>query len=210
MKTKLIYPVVMVVLATACGGRDGARAGDQQQFESVQEGSAAGVTSTIHGPGETLPPLTGTNADTTTAFTLNPAAVGALPQQPAPPMGGTLPSSDPYGGAAAPPMYSASRGTTASPAPAPRPSAPRQQAQQQASPAPTQPQEAQPSEPSTNTATAEQTDTAVTPPAPPTNTAPPPSEATKPQEEKPKADEPQEQQDQEQAEEPPPPPPPTR
>lgn len=56
----------------ACGGRDQASP-SQQQYETVQEGSASGVTSTIHGPGETIPPMTGTNADTTSAFTINPA-----------------------------------------------------------------------------------------------------------------------------------------
>ena len=44
----------------------------------MQEGSASGVTSTINGPGETTPPLTNTNVDTTTNFTLptNPAPLG--------------------------------------------------------------------------------------------------------------------------------------
>ncbi len=42
----------------------------QQQYDVVQEGSASGVTSTINGPGETTPPLTNTNADTTTNFTI--------------------------------------------------------------------------------------------------------------------------------------------
>jgi hypothetical protein len=73
MKNRLIYPMVLVLFAGACGGRGGAQgAAAGQQYETVQEGSAAGVTSTIHGPGETLPPITGTNADTTTDFALNP------------------------------------------------------------------------------------------------------------------------------------------
>lgn len=79
MKSKLIYPMVLVLFAAACGGKSGARGAAQQQYETVQEGSAAGVTSTIQGPGETLPPITGTNADTTTAFALNPNAV-PMPQ----------------------------------------------------------------------------------------------------------------------------------
>jgi hypothetical protein len=50
----------------------------QQDYQTVQEGSASGVTSTINAPGETPPPLTNTNADTTTNFTLptNPAPLG--------------------------------------------------------------------------------------------------------------------------------------
>lgn len=91
MKTKFIYPLVasVVLLGAACRGDGGAKA-SQQQYESVQEGSAAGVTSTIHGPGEIVPPLTGTNADTTTAFTLNQNPV---PTTAAPPgsVAGTFP-----------------------------------------------------------------------------------------------------------------------
>ena len=50
----------------------------QQQYQTVQEGSASGVTSTINAPGETAPPLTNTNVDTTTNFTLpnNPNPLG--------------------------------------------------------------------------------------------------------------------------------------
>jgi hypothetical protein len=51
---------------------------NQQDYQTVQEGSASGVTSTINAPGETTPPLTNTNVDTTTNFTLptNPAPLG--------------------------------------------------------------------------------------------------------------------------------------
>jgi hypothetical protein len=50
----------------------------QQQYQTVQEGSASGVTSTINAPGETAPPLTNTNVDTTTNLTLpiNPNPLG--------------------------------------------------------------------------------------------------------------------------------------
>src|SRR5688500_4898757 len=63
MKTNLIYPLIAAMLLTgaACRG-DRKTAANQQSYETVQEGSAAGVTSTIHGPGEIVPPLTGTNA----------------------------------------------------------------------------------------------------------------------------------------------------
>jgi hypothetical protein len=73
MNTKLMYGLLLVALSVSCGGRDSARS--QQQYETVEEGSAAGVTSTIHGPGETLPPITGTNADTTSGRT--PGNAGA-------------------------------------------------------------------------------------------------------------------------------------
>jgi hypothetical protein len=51
---------------------------NQQDYQTVQEGSASGVTSTINAPGETAPPLTNTNVDTTTNFTLptNPNPLG--------------------------------------------------------------------------------------------------------------------------------------
>jgi hypothetical protein len=51
---------------------------NQQQYQTVQEGSASGVTSTINAPGETAPPLTNTNVDTTTNLTLpiNPNPLG--------------------------------------------------------------------------------------------------------------------------------------
>ena len=60
---KLFLSMSALLLAAACGGNDGVARADQQNYEIVQEGSANGVTSTIQGPGETLPPLTGTNAD---------------------------------------------------------------------------------------------------------------------------------------------------
>src|SRR5215210_6227604 len=70
---KLIGVVTVAAFLAACGGNSAKRSG--HEYEVVQEGSASGVTSTIQGPGETLPPITGTNSDTTTAFTINPNAV---------------------------------------------------------------------------------------------------------------------------------------
>jgi hypothetical protein len=93
MKSELIYCMVLVMGAIGCGGRNGARnAAAQQQYETVQEGSADGVTSTLHGPGETLPPITDTNVDTTTNFALNPTypppmtSASSLPPPPRPVM----------------------------------------------------------------------------------------------------------------------------
>ena len=85
MKNKLAYPLILGLLVAACGNDRGRR--NAAGYETVQEGSASGVTSTIHGPGEVLPPITDTNADTTSAFTLDPNAVPPptqLSPQPAP------------------------------------------------------------------------------------------------------------------------------
>jgi hypothetical protein len=175
MKSKLIYPMVLVLFATACGGRNGARGtAAQQQYETVQEGSAAGVTSTIHGPGETLPPITGTNADTTTDFALNPGAVP--PPQPQATVGG-LPPMQAYP-SSVPPMSplptAVARPSSTTPTPVARQASP--QPQPQAEPQPTQPQPAEPTagpaenEPATDTATtappAQTNTTATAPPAP--------------------------------------------
>ncbi|HYK00946.1 MAG TPA: hypothetical protein VE974_04265 [Thermoanaerobaculia bacterium] len=208
MKSKLIYPIVVVVFAAACGGdgEDGKTVAGQQ-YETVQEGSAAGVTSSIAGPGETLPPITNTNADTTSAFALDPNAASMSPQPsgavagtmppPSQPVysGGMSPSYNPSPRAASPapqrqtyvppPMTSSTR-----PAPQPPPA-------QNTAPQPVE----EPAEgPAPDTDTSATTNTA--PPPPPTNTAPPPSE--KPKQAEPEQEEPQ---DEEPAEEPPPPPP---
>jgi hypothetical protein len=98
MRTRLI-PLAALLLAVVSCGRDSAvKKSEQQQYDTVQEGAASGVASTIGGPGEAPPPMTGTNADTTTAFALNgsPATTtdaGALASPPmysgAPPTHGT-------------------------------------------------------------------------------------------------------------------------
>jgi hypothetical protein len=194
MKTKLIYPMVLVLFAAACGGHSNARGtAAQQQYETVQEGSAAGVTSTISGPGETLPPMTATNVDTTTAFALNPNAVPAgTPQQAAV---SAPPAAQPYTGAGTP--------MTASPSSAPRPMTPGIAAIAMKQTPQPKPATAQPAEPAAKaepapaaeatTGPAAETDTAATAEIPKKDEAPqPPAEDTTGQ----------------QAEEPPPPPPP--
>lgn len=88
MKNKLAGPLICgLILAAACA-RDGAHRNNQQNYETVQEGSANGVTATIQGPGESLPPITNTNADTTTAFNIDPNTATASPATPPP---GSLP-----------------------------------------------------------------------------------------------------------------------
>src|SRR5712691_9545272 len=65
---------------------------EQQQYEVVQEGQASGVASTINAPGETIPPpMTGTNADTTSNFTIpQVSTTSTAPTQPGT-IAGTLP-----------------------------------------------------------------------------------------------------------------------
>ena len=187
MTNRWMCPIALVVFA-ACGS-DSRNPSDQKEFEVVQEGSASGVTSTIAGPGETLPPITGTNADTTTAFTIDPNAVSATPTPGT--LAGTLPPSYPSQPAYVPPS---------SPSPSYMP--PRREAERpmtSSSPAPAQPQPTE-SAPPQQTPT---TDTAATQQQPPQQTqtaAPPPS--AQPKEE-------QEEDEPEQAEEEPPPPPTT-
>jgi nicotinate-nucleotide--dimethylbenzimidazole phosphoribosyltransferase len=188
MKNKLIYPMVLVAgFGVACGGRNSdARNAAQQQYETVQEGSAAGVTSTIQGPGETLPPMTSTNADTTTAFALNPnvAPAGTVPQQaqaiPAYPTGDVPPpmmsSSPTYSTPAAAPVR---RPAASAPQQAAQPQQPQQPQAQPvpAQPAPTQTAEPQPAEPVEAAGPAD-TDTAATAqPEPPKKEEPPPPPA---------------------------------
>jgi hypothetical protein len=73
-KSATIIVSVAVVFAIACRGEDAKLRRDQQEYDVVQEGAGGAVTSTLQAPGEVAPPLvppmTGTNADTTTAFTL--------------------------------------------------------------------------------------------------------------------------------------------
>lgn len=221
MKNKLIYPVVlMVVFAVACGGDEGRKSASQAAYETVQEGSASGVTSTIHGPGETLPPITGTNADTTTAFTLDPNAVPPAGGTPAT-IAGTLPSSAPVYGGAPSGGYSspqpAPRSTTYSSSSSSSSSSSQQQRQvyspppQQSQPAP-RPMQQQQSEPMQERAEPVEsgpTDTATSQPQQTnTNTAPPPQ--AQPQQQSEPAPATDEGGDEEAAEEPPPPPPPAR
>jgi hypothetical protein len=118
--------IVVIVLAVSCR-RDSVER-QRLEYEAVEEGVASGVSPALQGPGEVLPPLTGTNYDTTTAFTLDPAAAGAAPV-PVPPSGGTIAGTLPPPDAATP-SYPASA-PSASPPPAtgtPQPSTTREPA----------------------------------------------------------------------------------
>lgn len=77
MTPKIPTLAAFALLVFACS-RSGKMQRDQKQYDVVPEGSASGVTSTINGPGETPPPVSDTNADTTTNFTIptNPNPLG--------------------------------------------------------------------------------------------------------------------------------------
>jgi len=95
MKKTLIYLASATVLCAACHRGSGSLPRkDQQQYDVVQEGQASGVTSTINAPGEITPPvsMTGTNADTTSNFTLPEVSSTATTTQPPGTIAGTLPS----------------------------------------------------------------------------------------------------------------------
>ena len=69
--------LIVVLALVACRGQNQAKR-STPNYAVVSEGSASGVTSTINGPGEKPAPVTDTNVDTTTNFTLpnNPNPLG--------------------------------------------------------------------------------------------------------------------------------------
>src|SRR5205823_4219388 len=135
MTEKIATIAVIAFLVFGCG-RSRQVQRNQQQYQTVQEGSASGVTSTINAPGETTPPLTNTNVDTTTNFTLptNPNPLGndtaggsmasAMPSYPAgtPGMTTTRPRTPPRINNA--PVVTDTIGSTTLPMPRERTSAP--------------------------------------------------------------------------------------
>src|SRR6266581_3838599 len=114
------FAAIFLILAAASCSRSGKIQRDQQKYDVIQEGSSdGGVTSTINGPGETTPPLTtstvtGTNVDTTTAFTLPGTATTTSTAPP-----GTIAGSLPDSTTGFPSGY-----TPARPRPRPRPATP--------------------------------------------------------------------------------------
>jgi hypothetical protein len=166
MKSKLSAVLIVVMLAVAC--RRGSMTRNQKNYQTVEEGSANGVTSTIQGPGETLPPITNTSVDTTGAFAIDPNAAAV-----------TTSSAAPY-----PTMTTTT--SAAAPPPTAAPPAPRRTTEIHASPAtPKSPPPTTTAEPepentqttdTTDTPDETQTDTAATsteePPPPP---PPPPA-----------------------------------
>ncbi|MGZ8868799.1 MAG: hypothetical protein ACXW2P_10680, partial [Thermoanaerobaculia bacterium] len=124
-KSAPIVFAVAAVLATACGGDRTELRRDQQEYDVVQEGAGGAVTSTLHAPGETaLPPLTGTNADTTSAFTL---PITSDPTQSGPPgtIAGTFTTGTGTGSMPQTPSIPSTRpATTPEPEPEPEPEPP--------------------------------------------------------------------------------------
>jgi hypothetical protein len=185
MKRMMILIAIGVAL-TGCGEREPTGTREAGTFEVIEEGAGGQVTSTLGDAG--VPPVTNTNVDTTTAFTI---------LQPAPPIdtsatsvAGQIPGVPP----AQSPTYTPPPTSTSSQPrpgtidlrpsrPAPRPTAP--------SPAPTQPS---PVPPTDTAAPVEPVET----PAPPTETVEAPEEPVEPEPEE----------DESESEEPPPPPPP--
>jgi hypothetical protein len=92
--------LIVALALVGCRGQDQAKR-STPNYEVVSEGSANGVTSTINGPGEKPAPVTDTNIDTTTNFTLpnNPDPLGN--ETAGTSIAGTLPSY-PTGATAAP------------------------------------------------------------------------------------------------------------
>jgi hypothetical protein len=94
---QLAFFVVMVLALFACRSRDDRLARRAQDFEVVEEGSVAGVTSTISPPGEgpapllPPPPITDTNFDTTTSFTIIDPVTGSIGTAPPGTLADTLP-----------------------------------------------------------------------------------------------------------------------
>src|ERR1041384_4561329 len=101
MRSRILAVIAAGLLVAGCRNNQQVKRGEQN-YDVVQEGATDTVTSTISGPGETPPPssavpLTGTNADTTTAFSL-PATTSGMPNgsmQQSPTIAGTMPPTPP-------------------------------------------------------------------------------------------------------------------
>jgi len=115
-KSRMVVLIAAVIALTGCG--DKFRREKQIDAEVVSESSTSGVTSTILAPGEAPPPLagtaplTGTNADTTTAFTILDSGVPPSSTVDPGSLAGTLPLPGSNEPVSRPPV---------SPTPSPRP-----------------------------------------------------------------------------------------
>src|SRR5713101_8899682 len=91
MKKTLIYLAAAATLAACHGGSGSLKRKDQQQYDVVREGQASGVTSTLNAPGEANPPpMTATNADTTSNFTIPQVSTTSTSQSAPGTIAGTL------------------------------------------------------------------------------------------------------------------------
>ena len=119
--TVTVFCSILFAASFACGGRDKLER-DEKTYEVVQEGAGGNVTGTLQAPGEAVPPpmpaLTGTNADTTTAFTLPNTATSTSTAPPGS-IAGTFPQTPSYPTRPMTPQPSAPR-----PVPQPEPQQP--------------------------------------------------------------------------------------
>jgi len=83
---KWVCAVAVLAVGTAgCGAPEDGLARQTEQYQVIDEGVVSGVTSTIHAPGDTVPvqvpspDMTGTNLDTTTAFTILDPRISTAP-----------------------------------------------------------------------------------------------------------------------------------
>lgn len=103
MENRVKLVLIAVVLSAACHRGSSTMQREQKSYEVVSEGQAAGVSSTINAPGETTPPLTSTNADTTSNFTLSPN-IDTTGTMPVGTIAGTLPATGPVSAMPVPQM----------------------------------------------------------------------------------------------------------
>lgn len=167
MENRVKFVLIAVVLAAACHRGSSTMQREQKSYEVVSEGQAAGVSSTINAPGETTPPLTNTNADTTSNFTLAPNVdpTGTMPPGT---IAGTLPATGPVSAVPMPQMPRPAAPPPRTLPPPPRASDPAQQPQPQPQPVPPP-----------------QTDTSTTTAPPPPQTDTTETEEQEPQEDPP-------------------------
>ena len=173
MKNALIYLSAAAFLASGChrGESTDSLQRQQQQYDTVQEGqSSTAVTSTITAPGEAQLPnagMTGTNADTTTNFTLPQVSSTTTTQSQPGTIAGTMT------------VPSNSGPLIGYPANPPRPK-PRPAAATKSEPAKTEPAKTEPARTDTATTPAEGPPPATSTTPPTTDTAPPPPSDTQP------------------------------
>ena len=91
MRPKQFGAILLIFAAISCG-RQQKMQRDQQNYDVVQEGATGTATTTLAAPGETAPPATATNVDTTTAFTL-PETATTTSTAPPGTIAGSLPTS---------------------------------------------------------------------------------------------------------------------
>lgn len=107
MKNSWKLALLAALVSVGCHSKTASLTREQKNYQVVQEGSAAGATSTVGAPGEgsiaQTPPITGTNADTTTSFTI---ASNGAPQAPGTSTAAVMPAPNVgAGGAPAMPNY---------------------------------------------------------------------------------------------------------